>query len=187
MKIEIQIVCMRHPKILISRDHCYGQHDVLPCPEHLNELYEENKDLIKKFDFIYSSPLTRCAALAKKLSSSVIFDERLKEIHFGDWEMRKWEEIGHTPQDFWLESKGNFRFPGGESFKEFKNRIADFSKTEEKNLKNALLITHSGVIRALFVLLQKESYASAIKRKIVYGEKVPFLYKGSIQELFSQC
>lgn len=184
MIMDIEIVCMRHPKIRISRDHCYGQYDVLPCPEHLNELYEENKNFVKEFDFIYSSPLTRCAQLAKKLSHSVIFDKRLKEIHFGDWEMKKWQEIGFTPQDFWLKSKGDFCFPGGESFNGLKSRIFDFLKDKEKHLKKAFLITHSGVIRALFVLLKKEDYESALKRKIVYGEKVSFKYNGPLKSAF---
>lgn len=178
--MNIEFVCMRHPKLLISSEHCYGQHDVLPCPEHLNELYEENKNFIKKFDLIYSSPLTRCAQLAKKFSDSVIFDERLKEIHFGEWEMKKWEEIGYTAQNFWFASKGDFQFPGGESFDDFKRRIFDFIKEKERQLKNALLVTHSGVIRALFALLNEEDHASALKRKIVYGEKVSFQYKGNL-------
>lgn len=183
--IDIHITCMRHPKILISRDYCYGQSDVLPCPQSLNEIYQENKQWVKKFDFIASSPLTRCARLAKKFSNAVYFDDRIKEINFGEWEMKKWEEIGKTPTESWREYKNDhYSSPGGESFINFKSRIAAFLKEKEKNLKNALLITHSGVIRILSFILENQDSETLVQRRIAYGEKVSFKYKGKLH-LFS--
>ena len=183
MHLDIDFVCMRHPQILISRDYCYGQEDILPCPKHLEELYRENKDIIKNFKTLYSSPLKRCADLAKRFSHQVQFDERLKEISFGDWEMKKWSEIGKSPLDIWLRAKRNFTPPGGEAFSHFKMRIFQFLKEKEKELNGALLVTHSGVIRALLILLMKEDFDSIIQRRIEYGEKIRFSFKGPITDI----
>ena len=51
------------------------------------KLKREKVDL--KRVLIFSSSLKRCKKLASQLSKDFIIDSRLKELNFGDWEMKK--------------------------------------------------------------------------------------------------
>ena len=89
--MEIHII--RHIEPAIEKGICYGQTDVL-----LHDGYEKTHKQIAKnidtdFSQIYSSPLLRCKLLAQEISKDIIYDVRLMEVNFGDWEMKKWDEI----------------------------------------------------------------------------------------------
>jgi hypothetical protein len=58
---------------------------------------------------IYSSPLRRCAELAARLSDNIIYDARLAEMHFGDWEMLPWDAIPRAAIDAWAADMAHYR------------------------------------------------------------------------------
>jgi alpha-ribazole phosphatase len=125
----------------------------------------EHKNLQKKladssFDAIYTSPLQRCHKLAEALcadanlgftNSDIKLDDRLKELHFGDWEMSAWDEIPRDIFDTWANDYANLAPPNGETFSQLHERaksfVADVSSHSQG--KNILVVTHGGFIRAL--------------------------------------
>ena len=108
-----------------------------------------------KFDKIYSSDLKRARDTANIISEMLDLPfapestEKLREIDPG-------ECCGVKIMNFLKEypASGNdidFCFPGGESYKEFYRRIADFLKLIKKEHANetVLIVAHEGVIKAI--------------------------------------
>ena len=100
---------------------------------------------------IYSSPSIRCSKVAKKLSkNNFITDRRLMEMDFGEWELKPWNEMDRKKFDFWANNFVNTSPPSGESFLELKTRaIESFLEIINKKSGKILIITHSGIIRAI--------------------------------------
>jgi alpha-ribazole phosphatase/probable phosphoglycerate mutase len=110
----------------------------------------------KPWQAIVSSPLSRCAEFARELAQRhalpLSFDDRFKEIGFGDWEGCTKEQI--TASD----PKALFHFyndpianppPGAETLMQFRGRIdaAWQSLIEQYAGQHVLLVGHAGVIR----------------------------------------
>jgi len=94
------------------------------------------------------------AILNKKLNLPIHFDERLREMHWGDWEGRRVKNVrelyGATIHE--QEQLGwEFRPPGGESRKEVLHRaratLQDSAARWPK--ENILVVCHLGVIKCL--------------------------------------
>lgn len=111
------------------------------------------------WDTIVTSPLSRCAAfaqsLAQRLSIPLQVDERLKEIHFGDWEGLTYAEVMATAPlalSRFMADPLRHPPPGAEPVDAFRGRIlaALQDHLESINLGRRLLfVTHGGVIRVL--------------------------------------
>ncbi len=101
------------------------------------------------FDYIFSSPIMRTKETAnlfkKELNSSVdiIFDDRLRELNFGDYEDRLVSECERRSEVSEVE-RLSVRFPNGESHNDIRKRIGHFLyelESKHKN-KNILIVTH---------------------------------------------
>lgn len=111
------------------------------------------------WDAIVTSPLSRCAvfaqSLARRLDIPLEVDERLREIHFGDWEGRSYAEVMATAPlalSRFMSDPQRHPPPGGESVEAFRARIlaALWERLKPSNLGRRLLfVTHGGVIRVL--------------------------------------
>ena len=90
--MEIHVI--RHTPINFDKNRCYGRLDVPLAHSFKKDVEKMRKKIISKFDLVYTSPSARCKELAKALQyESIIEDERLNEIDFGDWEGKLWSEI----------------------------------------------------------------------------------------------
>jgi alpha-ribazole phosphatase len=79
-------------------------------------------------------------------------DPRLREIHFGDWEMRGFDEIEAQDPDriraFW-DRPGDIRPPNGESWNEASARVAAAVQAlSERALPDVIVVAHFGPIVA---------------------------------------
>lgn len=110
-----------------------------------------------KVDKIFSSPLIRCLQTAKILYSEneITIEKNLAECNFGEWEGKKAEDLKNN-NDFirWLNNSEEISPSGGESLKEFTNRILlTFENLVEiivkNDYKNTAIITHGGVIMTI--------------------------------------
>ncbi len=167
----MEIYLIRHTTPKIGKGICYGQTDLdldLNYQEEFNKIF---KTIPKGNYKIYSSPLKRCATLAHRFSNNVIYDNRLKELHFGDWEMQPWDKIATDDITPWMDDFVNVTVPNGESYIELKKRVNHFflSIKNEKN-KNLIIITHSGVIRAYLASLLNIPLKDSFSISIKYGD-----------------
>jgi len=91
----------------------------------------------------------RCRLLSERLHPQPIYDERLQEMHFGEWELRRWEDIGHAQIDAWAADPLNFTPPGGESVGTMRRRAAGFlADLRKAGLPSTVIVTHAGILRA---------------------------------------
>ena len=89
----MKVYLVRHTSVDVPKGISYGQTDV-----PLKSSFEEEASLTRKnldgltFDQVYCSPLSRCTRLAAFCGyPEAIRDARLKELNFGDWEMKSWD------------------------------------------------------------------------------------------------
>jgi alpha-ribazole phosphatase len=169
----MNIYLIRHTKVATAKGICYGQTDV-GLADSFKKESEVIKDQIKdiKFDKIYSSPLTRCKKLAKQLfKSEIIYDDRLMEMNFGEWELQEWDNIQHPDIDRWMTDFVNTPCPNGESFLQMHKRIISFiTDIDARKYKNIAIISHGGPIRNFITHIKDEDLKDAFKREITYGE-----------------
>ena len=164
---------VRHDRLQGVSGICYGSTDLPPAvpPE---ETARRLRPELPADTPVFSSPLQRCAALARALHPEPVFLEGLREVDYGDWEMRPWTEIRGV--DDWAARPFNFRFPGGESVPAFLSRVAD---TLTRIPAPAVVITHGGVIRAALHHLEARPLEEAFRAPVPPGSVTPVIQSSS--------
>ena len=124
--------------------------------ERAVELVQE-KALIRPHR-LYSSDLPRCAELARSLAKvwccPVDVTPQIREMNFGDWEGRTYDELYTKDGDRWQRWCENWQTqapPNGESLEQFTQRVKDWL-SEQSFTEPTLIVTHAGVLRVLQVL-----------------------------------
>ena len=173
-KSKTYLYLIRHTRLNIEPGICYGQSDVDVYPLFEKKAEKISKRLRKiKFDQIYSSPLQRCSKLAQVLSNGqeIIFDNRLKEINFGDWEMKRWKDIADETKEVFRNYNFTTPCPNGESFIDLKRRVNDFLTEIKKTSRHSdiCIVTHGGPIRAFISIIKNKEPLKLFQRKVDYG------------------
>jgi alpha-ribazole phosphatase len=140
----VRAFLIRHPKPDIDAGICYGRSD-LGLAEDAAERAEALRDLLPPGAPLYTSPLRRCLELALALHAEPAIDARLMEMHFGDWEMRRWDDIPRHELDAWAADPVGYAPPGGESPAAMRKRVAALLAELPEV---AVLVAHGGVLRA---------------------------------------
>ncbi len=173
---------VRHTKVSLELGVCYGQTDVDVADTFISELSVILQQLSEiEFSALFSSPLLRCKKLAEKIpfNGDIIYDERLKELDFGSWELKKWDEIYRQKESKkWFDNYLQVSCPNGESYDDLLRRVSDFLTDLQKiNINgNICIITHGGVIGSIISILKKIEPRQVFKTKIDYGDiiRIPF-------------
>ncbi len=169
----MEIYFVRHTKPSVAEGLCYGQTDLDVAESFKEEAEQVIQALPTSFDRIYSSPLKRCLRLAQELSSDIIIDDRLLELNFGDWEMKRWDEIPQEELNPWMKDYLNKAPPNGETANQLIRRVATFYDDLKTNApgKNILIVGHLGPIRCFYALLNNTSLEESFMNfKLSYGE-----------------
>jgi alpha-ribazole phosphatase len=144
---------------------CYGSVDVdLADSADVDLVTVKEKLMHHEPVIVFSSPLKRCRKLAEflfpdKVDNSIIFDDRLMEMNFGDWSLKTWDEIGATKAGKkWFSDHENKPVPGGESFIDLFNRVLGFwEEVKTKSYDSVVVVAHVGVIKAFLCILENKS------------------------------
>lgn len=109
----MKLYLVRHTRLSIDYGICYGQADVDVAPSFYDELRSIKAKLAEiEFDALYCSPLQRCLKLAEAIAPGrAIADDRLKELHFGDWELQRWDDIPRDLFDHWADDYASLSPP----------------------------------------------------------------------------
>lgn len=139
----MRLFLIRHPLPAVPPGTCYGRTD-LPLAGDPAKYAAALAPLLPARTPLYSSPLTRCRQLAELLHSTPVFDERIREIDFGEWEMQPWDALDRSLLDAWAADPFHFVPPGGEAVAALRKRVAAFL-AEIPN--EAVLVAHAGVMK----------------------------------------
>ena len=137
---------------------------------------------------IYSSDLLRAMqtaqSVAEKLHLPIVPMPEFREVNNGDLAGIKNELANKMyPGLYWNTLDWEQRYPGGESPREFYERISTawdaFQKMALNRNENVLLVTHGGVINVILSIVNGEKYSNeTIMRKIRNVELIALEYQG---------
>lgn len=169
----MKIYIVRHTAVGVS-GICYGQTDV-----PLKETFEQEAEIVKQnlkdipYDAVFSSPLSRAKKLAEYCGyTDIQLFDRLKELHFGDWEMREWDKIDMSE---WEKDWINIPAPNGESFQKMYDRVASFiNELKENDYNSVIVFAHGGVINCFKVYFGQTDLKGAFDNLADYGEIFEF-------------
>jgi alpha-ribazole phosphatase len=142
----MRLFLIRHPPPAVPPGTCYGRTD-LPLAGEPADYAAKLSPLLPAHTPLYSSPLTRCRRLAELLHPAPIFDERIREIDFGEWEMQPWDALDRNLIDAWAADPFHFVPPGGEAVAALRKRVAAFIAELPDEAADAILVAHAGVIK----------------------------------------
>ncbi|HJV28405.1 MAG TPA: alpha-ribazole phosphatase family protein [Aromatoleum sp.] len=144
----MELHLIRHPRPDVAAGVCYGQSDV-GLVEAVDVVAARLRPHLPERFVLHASPLARARLLAEALGQPVL-DARLKEMHFGEWELRPFADIGPAI-DAWAEDPMGFRAPGGESAQDMAARALDWLDTlvASAPADPVVIVAHGGPLRAI--------------------------------------
>lgn len=184
MPVIFSTTLLRHGFAEISEGQCIGQLDVSLTNDGVDAISDLAQNWPSPFpERIYCSDLSRtmetAQILAEHMNIGIASDPRLREINFGDWEGKSWEEIYDRDPDTmraWGSDWINIPPPGGESVQQLHARIADFYE-ETLNRPNlpqtpTLVVAHAGSLRVLACLLHRRPMEALFDLDFHHGAPV---------------
>ena len=185
----MRVWLIRHPAPAVAPGTCYGRLD-LGLAESAAIAGTRLSAELPPLGIVVSSPLSRCRQLAECLHPAAEFDERLAEMHFGDWEGRTWDAIGRAALDAWAADPLGHRPPGGESAREMAARVVSFAAEFSSRIKvfrgqpanrarpcEVAIVAHQGPLRVLAAHWQNESESESEStwqhRRFEFGQATP--------------
>jgi len=178
----MELVLIRHTTPENTQGVAYGQLDVNVGPSFREEAAQVAAGIGKKpYTLVYSSPLIRCRALAEYLAdyqggrTVVRYDDRLKELNFGDWEGKPWADIPPDVLENWVNNFTYLAAPNGENFLAVQERARAFlHDIENCGADRVLVVTHKGVILAVKSLLNNTALIDAFAHRLNFGDVLRF-------------
>lgn len=168
---------MRHPRPLVEAGTCYGSLDLDLVPGY-ESLIPGIQEQLPRDVPVYTSPLRRCRIPAQLFTANPVVDARIAEMHFGDWEGMRWDDIKSPEASSWMRNYLTQRTPNGESFQDLRNRVMDFLENAiPEETEAALLVSHAGVIRALMIELEEQSPRQVFTASIEFATLYRFRYR----------
>lgn len=165
------VYLIRHTSVDVEPGTCYGQTDVPLRPSFKDEAHVTSCMLgLKVFDKVFTSPLSRSWKLADYCGyPDATKDDRLMEINFGDWEMKRFEEIEDKNLEKWYGDYINVRATNGESFQDQYKRVSSFlDELKDKEYDKVAIFAHGGV------LICAQIYAGLIKPEEAFSSLTPY-------------
>ncbi len=153
-----RLVLIRHTEVEGSMSgRIYGRLDPTLSSagrEHAEALAARLRPV--SLDAVHSSPSRRAqetaAPLARERRLGVTLHRGLKDVDFGEWEGRSFEELERDEPELyrsWMTQPTQTRFPGGENFLEVKARVLAALGEIRSDASAAALVAHGGVNRII--------------------------------------
>ena len=145
----MKVYLIRHGKTEANEKHLYCGSTDLPLSKKGREALRNLHYDIQNVRFL-TSGMKRANETLHILFGNVPFgeDPRFREVNFGTFEMRGYEELKDLPEyQAWISGDNERNIPpGGESGQQMRRRVQEaFSEIKE----DTVIITHGGVIAAI--------------------------------------
>lgn len=169
---------IRHTRTIAEQGICYGQTDLALAVTYPEEMSGVLTKLAQYHpQLMISSPLQRCTKLASFLESHYkvpfLLDERLKEVSFGEWELKHWNEINQLKLLAWTSSYEDTPPPGGESFNMLLDRFDPIWKEMWQNDADEIfVIAHDGILRSALVKALKLTSRQVFSFHLSFGSAI---------------
>ncbi|RBW70326.1 histidine phosphatase family protein [Bacillus taeanensis] len=190
----VVITLLRHGITKKNQEKKYIGWTDEPLCEEAKLLLQQTSHCYPKPNLVYCSDLIRCVETASILYPNLSISKRkaFREIHFGDWEERTYDQLKEFENyRSWLNDITSCSPPNGEHYQTFKQRImVGWIEIVEDILKNgaseAVVVTHGGPIRVLL-----EQFAAEIKSfwewHISPGEGIQLVFTKNLLKEGKRC
>lgn len=169
------VTFVRHTSVDIAPGVCYGQSEVPLTPSFPQEAARVCEQLERvKYDGVFTSPLQRCTLLAQFCGyENAVKDNRLMEMNFGEWEMRRYDEITDPRLQLWYDDYLHVRATGGESFEDQHQRLQAFiAEKKQQGYRHLLAFTHGGILVHALLLAGCYSVDEVFAHQPGYGASI---------------
>jgi alpha-ribazole phosphatase len=174
----MNIYLMRHPQRESTAGRCIGQTGV-----PLSDEGRATLPLLARCAAglspvrVVSSDLQRCRLLADEIARAsnltVETNPQWREIHFGNWENRTWDDIERDDAPTlaaWMKDFVDVVPTGGESFRQLQARaLSALESVGEFSSGAVIVVTHSGVIRSLMSAFSGVPLTRVLDIPVPYG------------------
>ena len=169
----MEVILIRHTTPDVPAGTCYGQSDV-----PLKASFETEATVTKAaletcgpMDHAYTSPLSRCTRLAAFCGyADAERDPRLMEINFGEWEMKRFDDITDPHLQEWYADHIHTPVTGGESFMQQYDRVSRFlDELRHQSWRRVVIFAHGGVLVAAQVYTGQVTPADAFAALSPFG------------------
>jgi len=160
----MKLILIRHGKTEANEKHLYCGSTDLPLSESGKEELTERKSAVE-YPYIegfriLTSGMRRCEETLAILYDDIPHetDPAFREMNFGAFEMRSYEEMKNDPDYIaWItgDNEANIT-PGGESGNRMTERVINGLHRLMEGNRDVLLVTHGGVIAAIMAYLFAE-------------------------------
>lgn len=169
--MQYAVVLIRHGKTIGNEQGRYvGSRTDESLSERgikqLDEVRNQYETVCCRYPVVYTGPMKRCMETARILfpDKTIAIAEHLREIDFGEFENKNYEELnGREDYQAWIDSGGKSDYPGGEPLTDFIDRSMKGFWTVLSDMKNrqteqAAVVCHGGNIMAILSSLTGEEY-----------------------------
>lgn len=167
----MRLILVRHPKPRCEPGLCYGRLD-LECDAQALETAASSLQHLAASARVFSSPARRAFDLASRLYHGAAADPRLQELDFGDWEGRRWQDLGREAIDAWRQGLPDAAPPNGETLTAMAARCSDWLASLQADARPVLAVTHAGPIRLIRALLQGEPLLTYFAAAVPFAEPI---------------
>jgi alpha-ribazole phosphatase len=177
----MELAMIRHPRTVAAADVCVGQLDIA-CAQGWEAHADRLQRVLAAPDRLITSPLARCRVLAERLARAYRLaperDDRLRELHFGRWEGRRWSEIDRAESDPWAADYLRAAPPDGESYEAMLTRVDAFLVDLASSGTRIAIVSHAGPMRAILVRCLGLPPQAAWKFDVGYGRVTRLALRG---------
>lgn len=178
------VYLVRHARPCGADGLCYGRRDI-PVDEAetgqvARRLREQLPPEILQAAPIHTSPLSRCAVLARELlpGRDAVVSPELLELDFGSWEGSAWNEVPRVELDAWAKDPWAYAPGGGESARSACLRFTAWAhRVRQEGHAAVLAVTHAGLIRV--ALTAGSADPSGLSLSIPFGSLHSVVIEGS--------
>lgn len=151
---------IRHGRTKANEKKLYCGSTDLPLTESGIKMLKKIKYTVPKNCIFITSGMKRTEQTLKILFGDVPYktDERFREVDFGVFEMKSYEQLKNR-EDYqeWISGDNEKNIPPeGESGEQMLQRVLEGVKDLQKESQNVVLISHGGVIAAMMAYLFPE-------------------------------
>ncbi len=181
------ITFIRHGEVESTYQGCYNGHNNIAL-SHLGFLQAQTLAAhfeSHHFDACYCSDLLRAKESFAPFKRPAIYTDALREKSWGRHEGQSYENICKIESWHYESFEQWINQLDGESIEQFQIRIARFyGELLLKNYDSVLIMTHAGVIRMFYYLLQNISLEEAFSLPCAYAS---FCTLDTLNSQFSPC
>lgn len=177
---EARLLLIRHGEPVGHEGRCIGHTDTALSSGGVREIESLGLNARVAPKRVVTSDLRRATdsglTLARMWAAPCQSDARLRELSFGDWDGRRWDEIRAIDRealDRWGTDWVRIAPPGGESGEMLARRaraaLDDAIATAVRDGSTIAIVSHAGWIRVAATILLGEPLEAAFDRSIGYA------------------